>query len=245
MRFIQLIICVSLLVSCSNENPQQVIDKAIAASGGDLYLHATIEFDFRSRHYIAWRDEGKFRYERVFENDKDTTQTIRDVVTNDGFTRSINDELLQLPDSMKAKYTSSTNSVLYFALLPYGLNDASVIKKLLGKSELDGKSYYKVEITFRQEGGGEDFEDTFHYWIDAKDFTIGYLAYSFKENGVADCRFRKAINPRVVNGIRFSDYINYAPPKNTPLIELEDLYKQGQLKELSKIENTNITVKTY
>ncbi len=243
MRFVLLFTCVSILASCSQKNPQQIVDKAIAASGGDLYLHSTIEFDFRGKHYTAWRDGGKFRYERIFKNDKDTAQTIRDVVTNDGFTRTINDSILQLPDSMKVKYTSSTNSVLYFALLPYGLNDASVQKKLLGRSAVDGKIYYKIEITFQQQGGGEDFEDTFHYWIDEKDFTIDYLAYSFEENGEVDCRFRKAVNPQVVNGIRFSDYINYAPPKNTPLIDLGNLYKQGLLKELSKIENTNITVK--
>jgi hypothetical protein len=231
------------VVACTKENPQQIIDKTIATAGGDSYLHSTIEFDFRGRHYKAIRNGSTFSYERVFKNDKDSTQIIHDRVSNDGFTRTVNNSIMQLPDSMKAKYTSSTNSVLYFALLPYGLNDASVRKKIIGKTDLEGKSYYKIEITFAQEGGGEDFEDTFHYWIDTQDFTIGYLAYSFEENGVPDCRFRKAINPRMQNGIRFSDYINYSPPKNTLLDELENLYKKDLLKELSKIESENIVVK--
>ncbi len=233
----------ALLISCSQNDPQQIVDKAIAAAGGDLYLNSTIEFDFRGRHYVANRKGGRFSYERIFQNDKDSTQRIHDFVSNDGFRRMINDSLVEVPDTMKVKYTASVNSVLYFALLPYGLNDPSVKKKWLGETELEGRAYYKIEITFQQEGGGEDFEDTFIYWIDKKDYTIAYLAYSFQEDGKADCRFRKSINARVVDGIRFSDYINYAPTPTESITELENLYKNGKLKELSRIENTNVTVR--
>lgn len=241
--FIAILLGFALLISCSQDDPQQIIDKAIAAAGGDLYLNSSIEFDFRGRHYVSNRNGGKFSYERIFRNDKDSTQLIHDFVTNDGFRRTINDSLVEVPDTMKVKYTASVNSVLYFAILPYGLNDPSVKKKWLGETELEGKPYYKIEITFQQEGGGEDFEDTFIYWIDQSDYTIGYLAYSFQEDGKADCRFRKSINAQVVDGIRFSDYINYAPTKTTPIEEMEMQYKNGALKELSRIENTNVTVR--
>ncbi len=241
--FILLVSVCVLLISCDQNSPQQIIDKAIAAAGGDFYLNSIIEFDFRGRHYVANRKGGKFSYERIFQNDKDSTQQIHDFVSNEGFRRIINDSLVEVPDTMKVKYTASVNSVLYFALLPYGLNDPSVRKKWLGETELDGKSYFKIEITFKQQGGGEDFEDTFIYWIDQSDYTIGYLAYSFQEDGKADCRFRKAVNGRVIDGIRFSDYVNYAPTKTTPLAEMEAQYKSGGLKELSRIENTNVVVK--
>ncbi|NOS93576.1 MAG: hypothetical protein HOP30_16785 [Cyclobacteriaceae bacterium] len=234
-----------LLFSCNQNNPQKIVDKAIAVAGGDLYLNSTIEFDFRGRHYIANRNGGKFSYERIFQNDKDSTQLIHDFVNNEGFRRMINDSLVEVPDTMKVKYTASVNSVLYFALLPYGLNDPSVKKKWLGETELEGKPYYKIEVTFQQDGGGEDFEDTFIYWIDQSNYTIGYLAYSFQEDGKADCRFRKAVNARVVDGVRFRDYINYAPKETNPIAEMETLYKSGALKELSKIENTNLVVQRH
>lgn len=231
------------LNSCKENDPQQIIDKAIEASGGEKYLHSTIEFDFRGRHYVGIREGGKFSYERIFKNDKDSTQTIHDYVTNEGFKRKINGAVADLPDSMKVKYTSSVNSVLYFALLPYGLNDQSVKKKFLGESVIDGKSYYKIEITFGQEGGGEDFEDTFNYWINTSDYTIGFIAYSYAEDDGIGYRLRKAFNPRRVNGILFLDYINYMPNGNFKLPDLEELYKKNDLKELSKIENVNIQVK--
>jgi len=231
-----------LFFSCNSNltDPQKIIDKAIAASGGDKYLDTTIEFDFRDRHYVSTRKGGLFTHERIT---KDSISTTHDFLSNDGFRREVNGSAVEVADSMKVKYTSSVNSVIYFALLPYGLNDASVKKKFLGEAQLEGKTHYVIEITFGEEGGGEDFEDVFIYWIDKKDFTIDYMAYSFEEGKGIGYRFRKAYNPRRVNGILFFDYINYQPTVDTKITQLEELYTKGELKELSKIEILNIEVK--
>lgn len=222
-------------------DPQKIIDQAIAKAGGEKYLNSTIEFDFRDRHYAATRSGGKFSYERIF---KDSAKTIHDYVTNDGFRREIDGAVVEVADSMKVKYTATTNSVLYFALLPYGLNDAAVQKKFLGETTIDNKVYYKIEISFRQEGGGEDFQDMFNYWVSKEDFSIGYLSYSFSESDEISSRFRKAYNSRRIENILFLDYINFKPKdKSVPFNQLEDLYAQGALEELSKIELQNISVK--
>jgi hypothetical protein len=231
------------LTSCTTflTDPEKIVDKSIEAAGGDTYLNSTIEFDFRDRHYIAKRKGGSFSYERIF---KDSIGTIHDIVSNKGHVREINGMMEVIPDSMSVKYTASTNSVIYFALLPYGLNDPAVKKKYLGDTMIENQIFYKVEITFGEEGGGEDFQDVFQYWINRQDFSIGYMAYSFREDDEASLRFRKAINPRRVNGVQFYDYINYKP-KNTSvkMEDLELLFTKGELKELSKIELTNIEVK--
>jgi hypothetical protein len=230
------------LGSCNlfQPDPQNIIDNAIETAGGGKYLHSVIEFDFRDRHYVAKREEGKFSYERIF---KDSINTTHDFVTNDGFKREINNTITEVAEEMKVRYTSSINSVIYFALLPYALNDAAVIKEFLGETTIDEKAYHKVKITFQQDGGGEDFEDVFIYWIDKKEFTIEYMAYSYEESDGVGLRFRKAYNPRKVNGILFQDYINYKPKGEVPITELEELYLNGELEELSKIELTNIQVK--
>lgn len=243
MQFKFFIFLVIIISACSKNDPQQIIDKAIEVAGGEKFLHSTIEFDFRGRHYVSTRDGGKYLYERIFKNDKDSSQTIHDFLSNDGFIRKINDTTVQVPDSMAVKYTSSVNSVIYFALLPYGLNDSSVKKKFLGETKMNGEEYYKIEITFSQHGGGEDYQDVFNYWINKSDFTIGFISYSYEEDDGIGYRLRKAYNQRKVNGVLFSDYINYAPTGKEKLEELETLYKNNQLKELSKIENTNIQVK--
>jgi len=241
-KFLLILLVMITFVSCNTSltDPQKIIDKAIAAAGGEKYLNSIIEFDFRDRHYRAERNGGTFSYERIF---KDGDSMVHDFVTNNGFERKINDQLAEVADTMKTKYTSSVNSVIYFALLPYALNDPAVIKSFLGETSLEQKEYYKVKITFKPQGGGEDFEDTFIYWINKKDFTIGYMAYSYEETDGIGLRFRQAYNPRTVNGILFLDYINLKPKTETQISDLEDLFKKGELEELSKIELVNIQVK--
>lgn len=240
-KFFLVLLVAITFVSCNTSlnDPQKIIDKAIAAAGGDKYLNSTIEFDFRDRHYRAERNGGTFSYERIF---KDGNSVVHDFVANSGFQREINDQLAEVADTMKTKYISSVNSVIYFALLPYGLNDAAVQKKLLGETSIESIEYYIIEVTFAREGGGEDHEDVFIYWINKKEFTIGYMAYSYEESDGVGLRFRKAYNPRFVNGILFLDYINLRPKTETPITDLEELFKKGELEELSKIELINIQV---
>lgn len=231
-----------VLIGCDSKltDPQKIIDKAIDAAGGEKYLNSVIEFDFRDRHYIARRNGGTYSYERIFE---DSLGTIHDFLTNDGFRREINNEQVEVPISMAVKYTSSTNSVNYFALLPYGLNDDAVIKTLVRETVIKDTPYYLVKVGFKAEGGGEDHEDVFLYWVNQKNFYVDYLAYSFVEDDKTSFRFREAYNPRAINGIRFQDYINYKPNDNSLNVEnAEDLFKQGKLVELSKIETENVTV---
>ncbi|MBK8291832.1 MAG: hypothetical protein IPK96_13780 [Flammeovirgaceae bacterium] len=239
-NFFYLVLLVVLLSACGDStDPQKIIDKAIASAGGEKYLSSTIEFDFRERHYLAKRQGGAYSYQRLTQ---DSTNLIRDFLSNDGFKREINGVEVNVVDSMKVKYTASVNSVIYFALLPYGLNDDAVIKKFVGETQIESKDYYIIEITFKQDGGGEDFEDVFLYWINKESYAIDYMAYSFEENNKADYRFRKAYNSRNVNGIVFLDYINYKPKSETTINQLEELYKRGALEELSKIELINLQV---
>ncbi|MEQ1586976.1 MAG: DUF6503 family protein [Cyclobacteriaceae bacterium] len=243
MKNVFLISVLALLTTACNSNlndPQKIIDKAIATSGGEKYLNSTIEFDFRDRHYIAKREGGIFSYERIT---KDSARTTHDFLTNNGFRRKINGTVVDVADSMKVRYSASVNSVVYFALLPYALNDASVQKKFLGATEIENKEQYAVEITFGQEDGGEDHEDVFIYWINKKNFAIDYMAYSYAENDGTGYRFRKAYNPRKVNGILFLDYINFKPRGEIKITDFEELFKKGELEELSKIELLNIQVR--
>ncbi|MDH5366653.1 MAG: hypothetical protein OEW67_06680 [Cyclobacteriaceae bacterium] len=232
-------------ISCSTKNEkelsaQQIIDKAIEAAGGTLFEKAEIDFDFRGRHYRSIRNGGNYQHERIFN---DSLDVIRDVLNNEGFERYINDSISTLtPDSMKVKYANSVNSVLYFALLPYGLNDPAVIKKHLGESSINNKKYFKIQISFHQEGGGKDYEDVFVYWIEQQYFTVDYFAYSYVTDG-GGARFRSAYNTRIVNGIRFSDYINYKPmSKHYSVDILDEAFQKNDLKELSRIEAENIKV---
>ena len=233
-----------LLISCQDTNKElsasQVIDKAIEAAGGENYNRASVEFEFRNKHYSSMRRDGLYEFTRT-QTDSSGAK-VKDVLSNEGFVRYIDGQEQNLPDSLVTSYSESVNSVHYFVQLPYGLNSPAVIKELKGEDEIKGKSYYEIQVTFKQEGGGTDHEDIYMYWIDKEDFSMDYLAYRFYVND-GGIRFRVAVDPRVKKGIRFVDYINYKTGElDTPLTELDDLYEAGKLKKVSEIRNKILKV---
>lgn len=229
-----------IVISCNNSNDaNSIVNKSIEAHGGTRFEKAHIEFDFRNRHYSSHRVDQVFTYTREF---KDTTGSVRDVLTNNGLVRFINNDTASITDERRNAFSNSVNSVIYFALLPFGLNDPAVNKEYVGETRIKGKDYYVIRVSFDQEGGGEDHEDIFLYWINQQTFTVDYFAYTYQTDG-GGLRFREAINPRKIEGLLFQDYINYKPKDETiPLEKIEELYKNGKLEKLSNIELTNITI---
>ena len=75
------------------------------------------------------------------------------------------------------KFSESVNSVHYFSVLPYGLNDRAVQKKLYWvKLKLKAENFIRLEITFSKENGGVDYDDIFIYWIKKDNFKLGYCS---------------------------------------------------------------------
>lgn len=217
-----------------------VIRQAIQKQGGEHVANSRIAFDFRDRHYVSDRQGGQFTYERIWQ---DTSgNDVRDVLTNETFYREINGELTELSAKDSSAYANSTNSVIYFALLPYYLQDAAVRTSYLGKSTIRDQEYHKIKVTFGEDKGGKDYEDQYIYWFHPENFTMDYLAYNYQTDG-GGARFREAYNVRTIEGIRFADYINYKPKTETlEVIRFDELFNNGQLEELSRIDTENISV---
>lgn len=235
--------CCSLLLNCEKEfkNANAIINKSIEISGGKHIENAIISFEFRDKQYLATRHNGQFSLSRLAIK---TSDSILDVLDNNSFNRYINSEHVFLPHSTALNYSASVNSVHYFAVLPYGLNDKAVNKTYLGKAKIKGKDYYKIKITFNEHGGGEDFDDVFIYWIDTQTFKVDYLAYSYSETNGMGLRFREAYNERFVDSIRFVDYNNYKPKyKVLAIQDLDVHFERGELELLSKIELKKVLVK--
>lgn len=243
MKYLTFLLAVIFLTSCQRDEDkltaEAIINKTIENAGGDRYKRATIEFKFRDHTYKSTRRAGKFYLERQIT---DTIGIVRDVVSNTGYQRFVNDSIVTVPDSMSVRYASSINSVHYFAHLPYALNDRAVNKELAGEAEIKGQPYYQLKITFQQEGGGADHHDEFMYWIHKDNYTIDYLAYKFLVNQ-GGIRFREAYNQRVIEGIRFADYRNYTIDDfNSKLRNLDEIFEQGDLELMSTIETEVLNV---
>lgn len=245
-KFVFLILLLGfLLLSCKKEqasilDANEIINTSIKISGGTAFNNSTITFYFRDKLYKAIRKNGVFQLERHF---KDSIFNVKDVLSNDGFKRYVEDEPLEMPDSMAVKYKSSVNSVHYFSVLPYGLNDTAVIKTRLEDETIKEQIYYKVLVTFKQDDGGEDYKDVFVYWVNKVTYKVDYLAYSYEDPEGLGFRFREAFNERFINGLRFVDYNNYKPVSKIESVkELGNLFENNQLKLLSKIELKNVSV---
>ena len=233
MRYL-FILSLFLVFSCGSKSNKlelsadEVIDKAIEVAGGSKYGRSKLSFNFRDRVYLADRNKGQYTLARLTVEDQDS---IMDFISNDGFARFINDTYVEISDSMALKYSASVNAVHYFSVLPYGLQDGAVKKRLLGEEGIKEKRYYVIQVTFSKEGGGEDYEDVFVYWVEHKTFKVHYLAYSYNEDDGVGKRFRVAKNERYIEGLRFVDYENYKPKSIAiPLERLAKSYLEGSIR---------------
>lgn len=210
----------------------RILADALKAHGGKRYDNAHYEFIFRKNKYTFQNSKAGFEY--TVRKTKDG-KAIFDKMKNNDFTRMIDGKEIPLSDKEKDRYSSSINSVIYFATLPHKLQDPAVNLVYKGTTSIKGKNYEVLQITFDEEGGGKDHDDVYYYWINQETKVIDYLAYNFVVNN-GGVRFRSAYNTRNVGGILFQDYINFKAPVGTPLSELPGLFEKDELKQLSLIE---------
>ena len=213
-----------------------VLAKALKAHGGDLYENAHYQFVFRKKTFTFQNNGPVYRYKSVQE--KGGIKTV-DMLDNDMVSRTVDGEPVVLSEKQKIGIGGSLNSVIYFATLPHKLSDASVNIASGGKVSIKGTQYDILQVTFDQAGGGRDHDDHYRYWINSKTGRIDYLAYNYS-TGNGGVRFREAYNPRIVKGILFQDYVNYAAPLGTPLDTLPSLFEGDKLRKLSVIDTENV-----
>ena len=251
-RIILLVLFVGAIVlSCSKEQAknhvdtnisraQEIVNRSIAFHKLGALENASFQLRFRNIDYSYRNSKGTYEYSRTQTDTLD--RTVKDVLNNTSFVRYIDGEASEVTEERRGAYSRSVNSVIYFFRLPFGLNDVAVNKKYNGEKKIKGKTYHEIEVTFEQEGGGEDFDDVFLYWFDTEDYSMDFLAYLYHTDG-GGLRFREAINPRRVAGALVQDYINFKPEDETiPISTILELYKNDELIELSRISNEDIEI---
>ena len=225
----------------SDDRSSEIIDQAIQAMGGDILDQAEITFDFRDQTLSYYADKGNYRYTRVF-TDK-AGQIVTDTLTNHDFIRYTDGKRLDLSDERKSTLQGGVNSIIYFAFLPFKLNDPSAINEYVSRVAIQGKTYEKIKVSFHNEQGNAAHNDVYYYYFDPEDLSLDYFAYKFQEDG-GGIRFRSGYNERSVDGLTIRDYINYmADPDSVEFSTIEKFYNQDQLQELSRIELRNVEVK--
>lgn len=233
-----------LLLSFACQSPkskkvEEIINTVVVNSGFDSAIFS-VNFDFRDHHYSLTQKPSFYSFSRsIIQKEVE----VKDIMTsNQTLKRYLDGVPIKISDSIRGVYSNSLNSVMYFFQLPKPLQDPSVIKVLMSSIEINGYSYWTIKVTFKEEGGGEDYQDEYRYWINQNNYEIDFLAYNYQSDG-GGTRFRRAINKRKINGIFFQDYENYKPFQIFEQLDnLPKLFEQGNLELISLIENKNIIV---
>lgn len=249
MRFSLLYFLVAFLsLSCTRKDaanqetasPEEVLlDKALAYHFENGSDSLQVSFQMRGRDYTASLHNGAFEYTRQYT---DTSGAYAATLTNLGLVETRNGAPILYSTKDSISRAGGVNSVIYFSLLPIFLKDEAVNICCMQREVIDGKAYDRLEVRFSQDGGGTDNDDVYLYWIDPLDGSMDFLAYSFQVNE-RGTRFRKATNPRRVNGVLFQDYINFIGPSDPDsLTYISSAYRENRLDTLSLIELENLSV---
>ena len=244
-----------LLISCADQqaelqegdevqieldSAEWIINQSIEYHGGD-FQGKLIEFDFRDIYYKAsFLEQANYMTRTSFKGDS----VIVDSTSGENALRTINNLEVELTDKKSKAISNSINSVFYFALLPSKLADPAVIAGYKGIVKTKAGDFYQVSVQFKQEGGGEDFQDKFFYWFNAETFQLSFLAYSYETSG-GGMRFRAVEKQNELkNGYVFQDYVNYKTDSlATDLQDLLPLQLDSGLLELSTIRLENLVVR--
>lgn len=211
-----------------------IVFTAIEAAGGWGLDSSTLAFRFRDGVYGVDQRNGNYVYTRTFTDS--LGREVDDLLSNDGFRRSVGGRRVQLSPKLDSSAREALNSVIYFALLPRPLADGAARRNYVGPDTLRGRAYHLIEVTFSPDGGGVDHEDRFLYWFDVADLSLDYLAYAYATNG-GGVRFREAFNTRRVGGITVQDYRNYRadPEKSIPIDNMATAWSRGELELMSTV----------
>ncbi len=238
----KIILLFLILVSCSNSShisTSQIINKSIKAHGWDQD-DFSIVFDFRDYQYELKRKNKFYSFQRTTKKEGNVVKDL--MSSKKKLKRFINNKSVELSDSMTNVFSNSLNSVMYFFQLPRPLNDQAVVPKYLGLTKILNERYWTIKVTFKENGGGKDYQDEFRYWININNGQIDYLAYNYLTEG-GGTRFRQAVNKQSKKGFIFQDYINFKPKvKFISLDSLPIFFEAGNLIKVSNIKNKNIRV---
>ncbi|MDT8347504.1 MAG: DUF6503 family protein, partial [Flavobacteriaceae bacterium] len=220
------------------ENSDVLMNECIDHYGFDDINNKKFAFTFRSKKFDAQFKNGKYLYTSVL---KDSTGSTIDSLWNDGFSRHKNGDLVTTPEVKLKGYAATLNSIVYFALLPYGLNHEGVLLGQLDTMSFGDTKYYLIAVDFASDDP-EAHNDSYMYWINSTNKSIDYLAYYFCDE-YCDYRFRVKTKEHHVDGFRFQDYDNYKPTDSIlGLTDLMTAYKNNRLKKVSEIKLEAIQV---
>lgn len=221
---------------------QQMIDKAIAFHGGDLYHASATSLTITSRSgsfRIISRVDGD-RYDHAVLTEREGgSRKVR--ASNESVEVWENGEAVAVEPGQEQRLRDFVSARVYFPFLPYRLNDPGVHKEDLGMEAWDGRELRKIKVTF-EAGSSTDAQDEYLYWFDPETGRLEQFAYSFVAGG-GGLRLRTGFNYRRAGGILFFDSDNYGIDGQGLRVEqITPDFVADEMKKISTVALTDIEV---
>lgn len=228
--------------TAQDDPAREIVDRAIAYHGGDLYENSRTKLTVTSRSgsfdVVSEVHGGTFDHTVTWTDQEDRERRVR--VTNETVEQWVEGDKVPVSEE-EQRLRDFVNARVYFPFLPYRLNDPSVVKEDLGTETWDGKELHKVKVTF-QAGTSTDAEDEYLYWFDPETGRLEQFAYSF-HGGDGGLRLRKGTHYRRVGGILFFDSGNWGVNgKSTDVLDVTPEFAASQMEKISDVELSGIEV---
>ena len=224
--------------------PIEIVASAIGHHGGDRYQHSETSLELCSGsgcYQMTVRTAGGMYRHEVSGPYRGRTRSVR--ADNTSVSVSLDGEPLAVVAEAGQTLRDWATARIYFAFLPYRLNDPGVLQEDLGLEEWAGRRLHKVKVSFVA-GSSTDAEDEYLYWFDPESGRLEQFAYSFKGRP-GGLRFRRLSNYRRVGGILFFDQSNLGVEAPGLVVDLIDpSFVRQRMREVSRVELRDIRVES-
>jgi hypothetical protein len=223
-----------------------IVDRAIEHHGGAAYTASQTTMRLCSAggcfDLDVVTDGGRFEHTVTGEDGRRVRATNDTVEAwQAGVAKPVEDE---------ARQRRFVSARVYFAFLPYRLNDPGVEKLDLGVVDWEGKPLHKVRVRFgsRPTGGDEGSEsgqtsDEYMYWFDPETGQVVYFAYDFAGEP-SGLRFRRAVDYRRIGGILFFDHENVGlDGDGLDVGQVDPRFVAERLRPISRVELRDVAVR--
>ena len=219
----------------------EIVAKAIAFHGGDVYDHLAISMTITSlsgSFQVETTREGE-RFEHIVTGRVGPGGVERRVrLTNDAVQEWRDGVEIQLDDVGVRRARAYVNARVFFPFLPFTLKGGDIQFDDRGIETWQGVALHKVKVTFAV-GTSNDADDSYMFWFDPDTGRVEQFGYDF--NG--GLRYRKAVEFNRVGGMLFSDQENYAiDGGRIPVDTLSPDYVDESMALLSTVVISHITV---
>ena len=238
MLAVALLACASALGSPPKVERLEIVDRAIEFHGGDAFESSTKRFRICSKSgcfAVRSRIDGG-RFEHTVEQ-PERGREVR--ITNDSVERWQDGEPVEVAGKDEQRWRDWVSQRVYFAFLPYALNDPSVYKQDLGLVDGEHGPLHLVKVSF-EPGTSTSASSEFLYWFEPDSGRMVQYAYSF-DGGV---RLRRSFNERRVGGILVADSENWGVDgKGMSIDPLADpAYVERELEHISTVTLEDVEI---